>query len=303
MSLSGKNRNLLIFMVSLFISGFLWILVAFEKSYNTTIPLHIIFRENPENKILKTSLPDNPYIVANLRGWDIIKYKRINKSITLDIDIQDYRNIHFVVLSALKKNDPLNELKVLRFYPDTIYLDFEKGVTKMVPVQPLLDISYSDEYGIAGKIEVTPDHILIKTGKSTADHIDTLFTEKIVLKKLQSTTTVQAKIIAYGNNVTLGNYKVTVKIPVEKYTEGEIILPIQIQGNENSLSLIPDKARITYQTPLSNYKLIDSSTFILYVEQNDYETNKKLKVKSTTNNDFIFNIRIEPAFVDFVIKK
>ena len=130
-SATGKNKNLFIFLVSILISGFLWILIAFDKNYNTTIPLHIIFRDYADSRMLKTNLPSDPFIIANLRGWDIIKYKRINKKITLEIDLREYADNDFIVLSLLKKSSPLNELRVLKFYPDTIYFELEKGKNRL----------------------------------------------------------------------------------------------------------------------------------------------------------------------------
>ena len=302
---AGINPNLFIFFISLLIAGMLWLLVAFDKNYNTTIPLEIIFRDYPHNRVLKTSVPENPYIIANLRGWDIIKYKRINKKITLEIDLQDYNNSDLIILSTLRKNSMFSDLKVLKFYPDTIHIDFEKGSSKLVVVKPQLELGFEKEYGLAGPVQVIPAKILVHAAASVLAKIDTLYTEKIVLKDLKSTEKIRQKIVYAGSNVILDANEVHIIIPVDKYTEGEMLLPIEIKGSSLPISVIPDQAKITFNSPVSNYRLIDSSTFRLFVEADKVNPDdvRKLKVKVTINNSFIFNVRIQPEFVDFMIKK
>lgn len=302
---ADKNPNLLIFFISLFIAGSLWIVVAFDKTYNTSIPLEIVFRDYSNNRLLKTTVPENPYVIANLRGWDIIKYKRINKKITLEIDMQDYENTDIIILSNIRKNDILSDLKILKYYPDTIHVEFEKGSSKLVVVKPILDIYFEKEYGLSGPVQVVPQKIKIRGAASVLRNIDTLFTEKTILKNVKSSLRIHQKVIPAGNNIFQEINEVAVIIPVDKYTEGEMILPVEIKQNEQSVSLIPDRVKIIFNSPVSNYKLIDSNTFRLYVEldRENYNETRKLKVQYSINNRFVFNVHIQPEFVDYVIKK
>jgi hypothetical protein len=96
-------------------------------------------------------------------------------------------------------------------------------------------------------------------------------------------------------------------IPVEKFTESEINVPITQRNNTSNLrlKLFPETVKITYLVALNDYKKVDADMFscFVYVSEAKENSGKKLQVTAGTYPKFIKIIRIQPSEVDYLILK
>ena len=123
------------------------------------------------------------------------------------------------------------------------------------------------------------------------------FSQKI-LKKIQ--------LLDFTNKVKIINSYVPekVKIFIERITEGELKLPIEIRNNSDSLKLVmvPNSVSIKYVAPVSKFNQVSKLDFLAFVDFTDLnEENKRVKIEIESINPLAKMISFEPSFAEFII--
>ena len=116
-----------------------------------------------------------------------------------------------------------------------------------------------------------PDKILsklseIETVPMSYENLDDTLTEKIQLKKI--------------SNINFSKKIVNIILPIEKYTENEIKIPVEIINCPDSLKLIifPNEVKLTYKIGLSRYKTIGEFNFKAVVDFSQATEKNKEKI-------------------------
>ena len=118
-------------------------------------------------------------------------------------------------------------MRVERIFPDTVTFVFDQKSQKIVPVKLNLTYSFAKQYQLNGKVKVIPSNIIIKGPKSVLDEIDFLETKQHNISDIGSTKRHLIPLKSENNQgVDFGISAVVAEIPVEKYTEAEIMLPV-----------------------------------------------------------------------------
>ncbi|MEA3496142.1 MAG: CdaR family protein [Bacteroidota bacterium] len=305
-----KNKNVVVFVISMAIAFVFWVLLALNKEYVTTLTLNVKYGNIPKHLVLKKPLPQKLKFKIKSEGWDILSLKKSQSENDVFIDLSDFVSSNFILTSELKNFLDLKKesfFNILKIYPDTIHLDFEQIARKNVPIELLLDISYANQFSQSGKIKLKPYRVLVTGPKSTIRNLNKLTTEKITLTNVSSTINENVSLtIPSKMNITMEVDKVNVIIPIEKFTEGNLSLKIKAPNSlSNSIKLIPKTATVTFQTALSNYKNVTPATLEVFFDtlKINAKENNKLKLFVKSKNKFVKNLSVEPKYVDYIIKK
>ncbi len=89
--------------------------------------------------------------------------------------------------------------------------------------------------------------------------------------------------------------EVIVTTKVEKYTEGELIIPIELSypETEDSISIFPKKVFVKYRAPLSLFPKINIDDFSINATINKSDL-------TSNNNTVAFNINKQPDYTKIV---
>jgi YbbR domain-containing protein len=155
-----------------------------------------------------------------------------------------------------------------------------------------------------GEITTQPDSIQLTGPASMLDTIQSLNTEKLEIKNIDSDIERTAKIL-HPENTNINEEKVFVQIPVERFTEKEITVPVQVKNKPQDLNikLFPAQVKISFLVGLNKYENITAADFNVYVDYNeaDYDT-EMLEIKIESKPSFIQMLRISPQAVEFLIE-
>lgn len=199
-------------------------------------------------------------------------------------------------------------MKVEKILPDTVTFVFDQKSQKIVPIKLNLSYNFAKQYQLNGKIKVIPSNIIIRGPKSVLNEIDFLETE---LKEISQIEATKKHILPLKSNqnqsVDYGIKSVVAEIPVEKYTEAEISLPIKMKNVPFGyvIKAFPPQIKVKYNVSLKNYNSIKPDQFIVEADLAAKEdiTNNRIKLRLTKLPNTVSKAKILNPTVEFIMRK
>ncbi len=311
------DKKFIIFLIFVLISTIFWLLNQLEKEYETDVTFPVRYINFPEDKILVNDLPKHFDIRVQGYGYKLVEYKISNTFLPFVIDVnsltlrlhsrQDYVKLYSLTrnLSDKIEQQISSELQILSIQPDTLFFDFADRINKRVPVLSKINAIPATQYMIKNGVEINPDSITISGANPIIDTIQQVFTQKIELNNLNKDYSNQVPLQKI-NHVDFSDKEVEILISVEKFTEGNIKVPIELKNVPDSLILrtFPNEITVSYFIALSNYDKVLPEFFEVVVDYDDLDLqNSKVKVKVTNSPEYIRSLRFYPKTVEYLIER
>jgi len=309
------SEKYLTFSVFVILSTVLWFLNALDNEYVTEIKYKIEFFNFPEDKILISDSNINITAKVSASGYDIIGNLEKNRNIKLNLKkyaIKYYpnkdSNKYYILTDIINQqiySSTNSKVKILNIDPDSIILKLSKTISKKVAVFVDTDIKFAPLFMKAGEIKTIPDSVIISGLEDDINKINYISTQHIKIVDIKDAINKEIQLVSTKNIITKTE-KVKLIIPVEKYTENKNTIPINVINLPDTLSMItfPENIRITYKVGMSRYMLIENSDFkaIIDFKTTDNILPNKFKVELVKYPYFIESIKIEPEYVDYIVK-
>jgi hypothetical protein len=252
----------------------------------------------------------------NGHGFTIIKHKFYSGLSPLKIDvttsgiapIDSGSQLYFLLTRRFREglsNQIGEELQVISVSPDTLYFILDEIISKSIPVRPSVNLSFKKQYMQKSDGKVLPDSIMVFGPQIIIDTLQWVST--LPIQKSRVNDTIREEILLRPiKTLQYGVEKVSVTIPVEKYTEVSLTIPIEAINLPNKLILktFPGYITISAMVAVSDYSKISPDIFRAIVNYDDlHGENNKLKVSLMKVPDFVVNVKYSPKTVDFLIEK
>lgn len=130
----------------------------------------------------------------------------------------------------------LREGNILSVAPDTLFFTFDDIVRKKVPVIPVLDIRYARQFQLSGEISCIPDSVTVSGPGAVIDTFRVVRTRPEKLTDVDQTVE-ETLLLEEVPNVRFSHRRVSVRIPVEQFTESSVQVPIHAEGVPDSITL------------------------------------------------------------------
>ncbi|WP_321282520.1 YbbR-like domain-containing protein [Marinifilum fragile] len=313
-----SNKKLLVYLFFVGLSTIFWFLNALSKEYTTSINYPVYYINFPENKVLTNDLPKKLSLRVNAYGFDLLRYKLSTAFLSNPFDVNKYTNKriegsslnNYTLLTSNIKERIEKELstgiRLEAISPDTIRFQFSPILEKKVPVVLDLKLNYEQQFMKGGAILPEFDSILVKGPQSLIDSIHIAKTELLELSGLKKDTKKEVDFEKI-EGVSFSPKKLTVNIPVERFTEANKNVSIKVDNLPDSvlLRLFPGDVKLSYFVGMNKYENITEDHFdvrVDYLEAIQGDGNK-LKVELKRSPDFVSNVRFYPQTVTFLIEK
>ncbi len=306
-----ERKRFFILIICLLSAIVAWLFLALKNKYVYHAKTILVYRNEPEKKAFRPLQSDTVFLQVEGTGWQLLFARlRINPQF-ITIDLNKLNNRDYLILSeqlaVINKQLETNQ-KIISIKPDTLYFDFSTRLRKRVVVKLLSNLSYVKQYNIANSITIFPKYINLVGPKEELDKITYWETDTLKLANLQHDTNIKVALKQNKlTNISLYPNVVSVKLPVEEFTEKIIEVPLKITNNLAfyDVKLYPKKVKIKFLVPLSQYQLINKNQIEAYVAISDWETLKvnKLNVKLNRFPAFCKLVSITPNKIDFLIEK
>lgn len=306
---SANRKGLVVFFIAVLIASFFWLLQSFDQSYQKTLYLPLSIKNLPEGLSLNKALPEHLEVRFESTGWDIMKFKRFQRNTKVVLNLADFSGQKSIessrfLLSQLPET--LSNVDLLLVSPDRLVIDFEKLKTKEVPIVADLEVSFSNQFGLSGKIQIEPGTVIISGPESEINKIREVKTEFRKYENLEAEVIDKIKLIDLGNkNIQFGQEQFDLSIPVEQLTEGTFYLLINLPREiGDTINLIPEKVSVKFQAAVSIFNTVTDLDFEPYVKIEDFNnaTDYKIRVYCKVKQDYIYKVSLNPEYVDYILK-
>lgn len=310
------NKRLLIFFFFLVLSTFIWLLNALDKEYVTEINNPVSYFNFPEDKIETLDLPEFFSLRVEASGYLLLKQK-IGKSIyPLQIDILKYLpeiylsdTVGFVIRTSSFRetieNQLSDQIKIIEIKPESIKFLLAKKVSKSITVKPNLKYILQKQLVLKDRIVLNPEKVIVSGPVNVLDTLNYISTDLIDLG-IVSESINEILTLKPIKNLSYSLNNINVNINVEKFTESSVEIPVTVMNLPDSIKiqLLPEKIKVFYCIGLSKYNFINPAQFSAVADYDEIkESNaKKLTVLIKEYPANVFNLKVSPRTIDFIIK-
>lgn len=309
-----NDKQIVVFLVCLLIATSLWFLNALSKDYATNVTYPVKFVNPPSNQFVSNKLPSKFELQVEAHGFTLLRHKLslsfspivINLTqITRELEPNAERySIRSADLLNLVSNQISNEISVSNIRPEYFPLILDSLKTKVVPVRFNAKLAFKPQFNLKAPVTVNPDTVSITGPGILLDSIIFLETEFKSFERLD-TEIERVLSVQHPERTTVSPEKVTIKIPVEKYTEKAIKIPVQIKNKPDSLKmmLFPSEVTLSVLVGLSEFENVTSADFDVTVDYNSIQKNSEsIQVQIENEPSYIEILRLSPENVEYLIE-
>jgi hypothetical protein len=228
-----------------------------------------------------------------------------------DARSMNYKNVYYLLSNSRMdkiRTQFSNEIHILKVNPDTIFINFNKKVSRQVPVKYNLSLVFNKQFNLTDSVTIQPQFITVSAEADVINKIDSLETQRITLKNLSNSTIVNLPIIKTPQlkHVEFSQSFVKAVVNVTKYTEASLELPVEVENLPvgYSFKAFPDKVIVKFNVAFKNYEKINALNFRAVVDYKkiDKESNK-LKVQLVKVPEGVRNVKLVTEKVEYIISK
>ncbi len=309
-----NNKQAVIFFVCLSIAAILWFLNSMEKDYNTALSYPVKYVNPPDNLFLSNNPPQKLELNVQLHGFTLLRHKLSLSVSPVIIDLktitrnaEKQNNIYKIPSETLinKINPQISkEISINSISPQEIEFQFDSLKSKSVPVTHKADFTFRPQYFLNGNVSLKPDSVLITGPSAIIDTIKMLYTESKIFSELNKNL---ERHLSVNNpkNTKVTPEKVSIQIPVERFTEKELTIQIHTVNLEEgvNLKLFPNRIKLTVMVSLSEYEKVTPEDFFATVDYNDTADGKnRLQVSAGTEKQYLQILRTSPDYIEYLIE-
>jgi len=309
-----SDKRIIVFAVCLLIAMSLWFLNALSKDYSETLTFSVKYVNPPKNLFLAGTPPSKIELNVQAHGFTLLRHKLAFSFAPIIFDLSSFRqdnpgagntiSVSSADLIRRIQNQVSKEILVTDITPRILTLTFDSLETKTVPITARVKYDFKPQHNQKGAMVLDPDSIHISGPSGVIDTILALQTEAKTFHNLDAglTQVLQVKH-PFGTSIT-PEY-VTLQIPVERYTEKELTLPLEIRNKPEqvNIKLFPPQIRVAAMVGLSDYENLSPDSIKALV---DYEQilagQSSLDVIIETKPDFVYLLKTTPASVEYLIE-
>ncbi len=257
-----SDKKLTTIIICILISTALWFLNALGKTYTTSIFYAVRYINMPENKVLSNDPPSKLELKVTAPGFTIFSYRILMAYSPIVLNLSEVTKNskptpdgYLVRTESLIRNissQMSKDITLTSIDPDYLTFRFDSLLTRTVEIKPVLETNFRQQFNIAGPVRVMPGKVQVKGIRETIDTIKYVLTEKKTFTMLNKTVESKLDLIA-PPNTKIQPQTVNIEIPVEEFTEKEILVPVTITNNPPNLGI--KQQPLTFQ--------IDTDTFAI----------------------------------------
>jgi hypothetical protein len=313
----GKIRNnnrTVTFLICLVIATSLWFLNALSKNYSAEVSYPVKFINSPANHFIAEKTPTKLDLEIDGQGFTLLRIKILPLS-PIKIDIDDitknldsnsgtYKITSSNLISQITEQ-LTSEIKITKIYPEVLSIVLDSLATKTIPVELDVNIDFEPQFNLKSPVSTIPNEVKITGPAILLRKVSVLKTKVNIMNKLNSSIKQEIELI-HPDKTTISPEKVSLLIDVEKYTEKELRIPIEILNKPKNahIKLFPSEIKVVFTVGLSRFENIKISDFGASIDYNSIETDiNNLSISLYKKPLFIQDLRFVPEKVEFLIER
>ncbi|NJN32905.1 MAG: hypothetical protein HC817_00240 [Saprospiraceae bacterium] len=251
----------------------------------------------PKGKVLSSIPPQYALVTMRNSGWDWLT--NASEKIDVQLAVDSFQSLSVRNLMAQNFETDVQNVSV-----EQISVQIEDAETKVVAVEPIIDLGFASGFAQSGAVEMTPSVVKVSGAKNLLEKLIGIKTDSIKGVNLASALKGKIKLLQHPI-LQYDISEVAVKIPVEQYTEKSFFVPIVLKNAPPNLKIFPNKIKIDCSVALSRYESISPQNFLAEVDLKNASTDKNniAAILLIKQPDFVWHVKYAPKTVEFFIEK
>ncbi|MBR1400391.1 MAG: YbbR-like domain-containing protein [Prevotella sp.] len=304
------NKEFLIFLFFLLLSGAFWLITTMNETYEKEIPIPLRLEGMPKNVVVTSDTEDTLRVTVRDRGYVLASYLYGGNIMPLRLNFNTYNkgngrgsastsDLQKLIYQRIFKSSRITSIK-----PDKFEYTYNNGESKLVSVSLAGKILPGKSYYLS-KIKFTPEFVTIYAEKNKLDSIKTMFTEKLNIANVTDTLEQTVNLTKIRGVKALPS---TVKMSIypDVLTEESIEVPITAVNMPEGkvLRTFPSRVKVLFTTGASMYRGIHAEQFRVEADYNEIQDHpsEKCSIRVVMAPSSLRNIRTEPEQVDYLIE-
>ena len=309
---SKANKEFLIFLFFLILSGIFWMMMTLDESYEKELSIPVRIIHVPKDVVLLSGETDTIRVTVRDRGIDIFSYIYNEPRKTLNINFKNYdKGGGQGVVSANDLQQMIAKLfrsstKVISTNPVKYEYYYNTGAHKRVPVRWSGRVIPEQLYFLS-HATYSPDSVTIFASEEKLDSIKTVYTEALNCVGFRDTLTVDCRLRKIDGVKTVPNHA-HVTFYTDVLTE-ESMDGIPVQGinmpKGKVLRTFPAKVKVNFVSGVSVFRKLKPSDFIVIADYNELKSNpsEKCNIYLRRVPDGISRAALTVNQVDYLIEE
>lgn len=310
-----KKRKVKLFFVFLLCSFFAWFVSNLSESYTSNATFDLKFKGIPEDKMLLGASQEKLEVKLEALGFQFFRFNFNNKTVTIDLaKVQKQGERYFIVPNQYQQQiekQLSSSMRLLQIVEDTIFFDFQEVTTKELPVKPIIEMNFDQNYFLDGVVEVAPPTISITGPANEVNGILELMTLKIELDDLTSDFSKTVFVVKPDSmfNTRFSEDKVSISGKVSKFSEKIIEVPIQVLNLPENMSIrtFPDEIKVLCKAKMSDLKNLSAADFTVIADyqevDNENTKSNMLSLSLQKVPQSVFRASLLEKRVEYILRK
>ena len=308
---SRANKEFVVFMVFLALSGIFWLLTTLNQVYEHEFAIPVSVVGVPKNAVLTSDETDTVRMTIRDKGITLLTYmygdvlRKINVSFKTYSKSNGTGAISASELQKLVYQQLASGSRITSVKPDKLEFYYNYGAKKMVPVRWSGRVMPEEMFFIS-RVAYSPDSITIYASHEKLDSINVVYTEQLNYANFRDTLNANCELAKIkGVKMVPDHVRVTffTDVLTEEQIEGVPIKAINMPVGKH-LRTFPAKVNISFVTGVSVYRNLKPTDFTVVADYNDiinHPTEKcHIYLKSVPRG--ISRTRLETNMVDYLIE-
>ena len=273
---SGLNKEFLIFLFFLALSGAFWLLMTLNETMEREFKIPMRLSGVPRNAVVTGELPDTVRVTVRDKGFTLVTYDFRPLVFRFSNYADEDEGKGVIPLTDVQKqvlSQMYGSSKLLQVKPGAFDFYFTYGTSKKVPVVFRGKITTSKSYYLA-HTEFYPSIVTVYANKQQLDKLQTVEIEPFNYRNLQDTIR-QAVKIRKIRGVKIVPSTVRLSVYPDVLTEEAIEVPITAINMPPGMVLrtFPSKVTVRFTIGASLFRTIKPNLFKVVVDYEELAAN------------------------------
>ena len=305
------NREFLIFMFFLALSGVFWLqsVLSEESEFEFAIPVSLT--NVPRDIIITSGYEDTLRVTLQDRGFTLAAYKYGKRFKPITLNFQTYAKGNgqgHILMADLQKNVYrylYSSTKVVSIKPEKLEFYYNHGQSQKVPVRLNGNVTPAKSHYLV-RTSFSPSSVTVYAEKAMLDSIKYVLTEELKITNFDDTV-VQTVNLQAMKGVKIVPSQVMITLCPDVLTEESVEVPIRAinMPEGKTLRTFPPRVKVRFVAGASMYRLIKPEHF--HVEADFRELNEnhpeKCRLYLRKIPAGVKNAQLEISQVDYLIEQ
>ena len=309
---SSLNKEFLIFLFFLLLSGAFWLMMALNETYEEELKVPVRLVGMPRNAVMTDEPADTVKVTVRDKGFTLVTYKYGHWFRPLTFKFATYANEdqgHGAIPAADIIKQVQSQLygssKLLSVKPEKLDFYFTYGASKKVPIRFRGKISTSKSYYLA-HTEFSPMMVTAYANKKVLDELKYVEIEPFNYRNLQDTIRRNVRLQKI-RGVKLVPSTVRLSVYPDVLTEESIEVPVSAVNMPAGMVLrtFPSRVTVRFIIGASQFRMIRPEQFNVVVDYQTLAENPSdkctLQLRSVPSS--VSKARLELDKVDYLLEQ